>query len=85
MYLPKKWPSNPIPSLGSAFDLHPASAAYKTVSLPPVLPDKFCSRAKTTMPIVEASITSMPSAVRLPGSSCPTHRASHILQGIRFP
>lgn len=55
MYLPKTWPSHPIPSPQSAFGLHPAPAEYKTISLSPVLPDNFYPKAKTTMPTVELS------------------------------
>ncbi|KAI0295527.1 hypothetical protein BC826DRAFT_1134661, partial [Russula brevipes] len=34
MYLPKTWPSHPIPSRISTFGLHPDSILYETASLP---------------------------------------------------
>src|SRR6266702_698374 len=36
MYLPKTWPSHPVPRRFSAFDLRSAPSAYKTVTLSPV-------------------------------------------------
>jgi len=82
MYLPKTWPSHPIPSLLSD------ATVYKTVSLSPVIPDNFNPKAKMTMPAVQVSFAdtlSQPTAMCSLGSSCPTHRVSHILQDILFP
>jgi hypothetical protein len=48
MYLPKTWPSHPIPSLLSDAN------AYKTVSLSPVMLDN-SPKTKMTLPTVDVS------------------------------
>jgi hypothetical protein len=55
MYLPKTWPSHPIPSRESIFGLYLSSTVYKTVSLQPVWPPDVPHKAMATMPTVEAS------------------------------
>ncbi|KAH9966450.1 hypothetical protein BC827DRAFT_1125085 [Russula dissimulans] len=51
MYLPKTWPSHPIPSLLSDAN------AYKTVSLSPVMLDN-CPKTRMTLPTVDLSYPS---------------------------
>jgi len=55
MYLPKTWPSHPVPRRYSAFDLHSASSTYKTAALSPVWPYDACpvAKAKAATPIVQ--------------------------------
>jgi len=53
MYLPKTWPSHPIPSRISTFGLHPDSILYETASLPPVWPKDVSPKANATIPTVE--------------------------------
>lgn len=57
MYLPKTWPSHPVPRRYSAFDLRSAPSAYKTVLLSPVWPVDACpvAKAKAATPTVQAS------------------------------
>jgi len=57
MYLPKTWPSHPVPRKYSAFDLHSASSTYKTAALSPVWPHDACpvAKAKAATPTVQAS------------------------------
>jgi hypothetical protein len=57
MYLPKTWPSHPIPSRESIFGPLPSSTEYKTVSLHPESPTDVPPKAMATMPTVEASFT----------------------------
>ncbi|KAI9452324.1 hypothetical protein F5148DRAFT_1236571 [Russula earlei] len=55
MYFPKTWPSHSIPTPQRLLS---DSNAYQTVSLPPVLPDTICPKAKSTIPKVELSYPS---------------------------
>ncbi len=57
MYLPKTWPSHPMPSRESIFSSLPSSSVYKTVSLHPELPTDVPPKAMAMMPTVEASFT----------------------------
>jgi len=60
MYLPKTWPSHPIPERELVFSLRPALTLYKTVTLTPVWPDDACPevRARATIPTVQLSFPS---------------------------
>ncbi|KAH9998132.1 hypothetical protein BJV74DRAFT_768046 [Russula compacta] len=49
MYLPKTWPSHPIPSRESAFGLRPNQTIYETVLLPPIWPNSVPIKAKATL------------------------------------
>jgi hypothetical protein len=55
MYLPKTWPSHPIPRRESIFGSLSSSTVYKTVSLVPVWPPHVPPKAMATVPTVEAS------------------------------
>ena len=57
MYLPKTWPSHPVPTRESAFFSLSDSAMYKTVTLQPVWSLDIGPKAKATSPIVEVSFT----------------------------
>jgi len=55
MYLPKTWPSHPVPRRHSAFNLGSALSTYKTVVLSSVWPDNACpvAKAKAATPTVQ--------------------------------
>jgi hypothetical protein len=54
MYLPKTWPSHPVPERASVYSPHPVLSVYKTVTLTPVWPDDASpeAKARATIPTV---------------------------------
>ncbi|KAH9030679.1 hypothetical protein EDB85DRAFT_1962607 [Lactarius pseudohatsudake] len=77
MYLPKTWPSHPVPRRYSAFDLPSGLSTYKTVTLYPVWPDNArpVAKAKAATPTVQLCF---PSGVTYPsGHSIPLRLTLH--------
>jgi hypothetical protein len=89
MYLPKTWPSHPVPKRESVYSPCPVLSVYKTVTLTPVWPDGACpvAKAKATMPTVQAGYTHdlyLQVPLCLPNCSYPYHLVSHSLPDIPF-
>ena len=90
MYLPKTWPSHPIPANELVLSSHPALTVYKTVTLTPVWPDDACPEAKArgTIPTVQASYPHarilLPLPLCSPTCSFPSRLASHSPLDIPF-
>jgi len=57
LYLPKTWPSHPVPRREAIFGSILSSTHYKTVSLQPVWPHEGPAKAMATVPTVEVSFT----------------------------